>query len=278
MKFKTRRKLLENRRVSAVRRRLKNTRIRGGSVTLYEVLFVFFKKIKDDDIIERANAVAYSFTIALFPAILFLFALVPLIHEVIPEIDEHSIMGFVSQWMPENMFSVVESTILDIVGKSRGGLLTFGALLALFLASNGMVSLMNAFNSIYQTKENRSFFRQRMIAFGLIFMLTGVMMLSIILLVVGQVVLGLISDMIINIDELPININQVLILRFIVLFFVFFIEIDNFFIFFVTFFIFFIIFDSLKNQPTPRLQRRHVSVCIYIYMSRENNLLKKDEK
>jgi len=231
MKFKTRRKLLENRRVSAVRRRLKNTRIRGGSVTLYEVLFVFFKKIKDDDIIERANAVAYSFTIALFPAILFLFALVPLIHEVIPEIDERSIMGFVSQWMPENMFSVVESTILDIVGKSRGGLLTFGALLALFLASNGMVSLMNAFNSIYQTKENRSFFRQRMIAFGLIFMLTGVMMLSIILLVVGQVVLGLISDMIINIDELPININQVLILRFIVLFFVFFIAISSIYYF-----------------------------------------------
>ena len=74
MKFKARRKLLKNKRISAFRSKLKRTSLRGGTVTLYEVLFVFFKKVKDDDIIERANAVAYSFTIALFPAILFLFA------------------------------------------------------------------------------------------------------------------------------------------------------------------------------------------------------------
>jgi len=231
MKFKARRKLLKNKRIQALRQRLKNTRLKKGKISLYEVLYVFFRKIKEDEIIERANAVAYSFTIALFPAILFLFALIPLIHEIIPEVDQKSILDFVSQWIPENMYSVVESTIIDIVGKSRGGLLTFGALMALFLASNGMVSLMNAFNSIYQTKENRSFFKQRLIAFGLIFMLTGVMMLSIVLLVAGQIVLGLISDMIINIDQLPININQVLILRFFVLFLVFFIAISSIYYF-----------------------------------------------
>jgi len=231
MKFKNRRKLLKNNVVVSIRKRLKGTRFFGGEVSLYEVLFIFFKKMKEDEIIERANAVAYSFTIALFPGILFLFALVPLIHKIIPEIDAVSIMDFVSQWMPENMFSVVESTILDIVGKSRGGLVTIGALMALFLASNGMVSLMNAFNSIYKTKENRTFFRQRMIAFGLIFMLAGVMMLSIVLLVAGQVVLGLISDMIIDIDQLPININQVLILRFFVLFLVFLIAIASIYYF-----------------------------------------------
>jgi membrane protein len=231
MKFKHRRKLLQYQPYSRFRNRLKRISFKGGNITLYEVLVVFFKKIKDDEIIERSNAVAYSFTIALFPAIIFLFALVPVIHSIIPEVDLDNIMDFMSQWMPQNMFSVIESTIRDIIGKSRGGLLTVGALLALYLASNGMVSLMNAFNSIYKTKENRSFLRQRMIAFGLIFMLGGVMVLSIVLLVVGQVILGLISDLVIDIDSLPININQVLILRFFVLSIVFLIAIASIYYF-----------------------------------------------
>ena len=194
--------------------------------TLYGILCVFFKKIKEDDILERANAVAFSFTIALFPAVIFLFALVPMVHELIPAVDSHGIFDFISAWMPSNMFSVVESTITDILSKSRGGLLTFGALLALFLASNGMISLMNAFNSIYKTKENRSFLRQRAIATGLIFMLSGVLVLSIVLLVVGQILLGLIADLVIDISDFGINVNQVLILRFFILFIVFLIAIS----------------------------------------------------
>ncbi len=231
MKFKYRRRLLKYKKVSRFRNRLKRIKFKGGNVPLYEVLFAFSNKIKEDDIIERANAVAYSFTIALFPAIIFIFALVPVIHSIIPEVGIDSIMDFMSGWMPQNMFSVVESTIRDIISIQRGGLLTLGALLALYLASNGMVSLMNAFNSIYKTKENRSWFRQRIIAFGLIFMLAGVMVLSIVLLVVGQVILGLISELVIDIDSLPININQVLILRFIVLAIVFLISIASIYYF-----------------------------------------------
>ncbi len=231
MKFKYRRKLLQYKKISRFRDWLKRIKFKGGDVPLYEVLFVFSNKIKEDDIIERANAVAYSFTIALFPAIIFIFALVPVIHSIIPEVGIESIMDFMSGWMPQNMFSVVESTIRDIISIQRGGLLTIGAFLALYLASNGMVSLMNAFNSIYKTKENRSWFRQRIIAFGLIFMLAGVMVLSIVLLVVGQVILGLISELVIDIDSLPININQVLILRFVVLAIVFLISIASIYYF-----------------------------------------------
>ena len=231
MKFKTKRRLVKSKRFIRLRRHLKGINFMQGQFTLYGILFVFFKKIKEDDILERANAVAFSFTIALFPAVIFLFALVPMVHELIPAVDSHGIFDFISAWMPSNMFSVVESTITDILSKSRGGLLTFGALLALFLASNGMISLMNAFNSIYKTKENRSFLRQRAIATGLIFMLSGVLVLSIVLLVVGQILLGLIADLVIDISDFGINVNQVLILRFFILFIVFLIAISSIYYF-----------------------------------------------
>lgn len=230
MKYKTKRWIIRS-RFNQLRYKLKLINWKGGQITLYEVLFVFFKKMRDDGIIERANAVAFSFTIALFPGVLFLFALIPIIHEFIPAVDEQGILDFIGEWMPENMYSVVESTIIDIVGKSRGGLITFGAAFALFLASNGIVSLMNAFNAIYQTKENRSFIKQRAIATALTLMLSGVMMFSIILLVVGQILLGLIADLVIDINELGIDINQVLILRFAVLFIVFLIAISSIYYF-----------------------------------------------
>jgi len=217
--------------MALLRRRLRRVTFKDGTITLWEILRVFFKKVGQDEIIERASAVAFSFTIALFPAVIFLFALIPVIHEFIPQINTEGIMQFISQWMPDNMYSVIETTIEDIVSKSRGGLLTFGAALALFLASNGMVSLMNAFNAIYKTKENRSFLKQRAIATGLIIMLSTVLLLSIGLLVVGQVLLGLIKDLVIDVDQLPFNINQVLILRFIVLFLVFLIAISSIYYF-----------------------------------------------
>ena len=224
-------KRLTSRRIAMLRRRLRRVSLRGGATTLWEVLHVLYHKLKQDEILERANAVAFSFTIALFPAVIFLFALVPVIHDFIPQVDSNTILDFISNWMPENMYSVVESTLTDILGKSRGGLLTFGAALALFLASNGMVSLMNAFNAIYQTKENRSFLKQRAIATGLILMLSFVMFLSIILLVVGQILIGLIDELVVDLEQLPFNINQVLILRFVVLFLVFFIAISSIYYF-----------------------------------------------
>jgi membrane protein len=119
------------------------------------------------------------------------------------------------------MFTVIQTTIQDIVSESRGGLLTLGAVLALFLASNGTMALMTAFNSIYKTKENRTWIRMRLIATGLTIMLAVTMLLAIVLLIAGQIALGLINDLVIDIDTLPFDINRVLLLRFIVLFVVF---------------------------------------------------------
>ena len=44
---------------------------------------------------------------------------------------------------------------MDILSKQRGGLLTFGFCFALYLATNGMMALMRAFNACYRTVERR---------------------------------------------------------------------------------------------------------------------------
>ena len=143
----------------------------------------------NDDILDRANGVAFNFILAIFPAIIFLFTLIPYVTNFFPEINTDSIMEFIGQQIPPTMFEVMSSTVLDIVSNQRGGLLSLGFLFSAYLSTNGMMALMRAFNACYRTIENRSGLKTRLIATGLTINMTIVLFLAIILLIVGQFIL-----------------------------------------------------------------------------------------
>lgn len=174
-------------------RKLKLTRLNKRQTTLYNTLDLFLENTGKHGLITKANGVAFSFTLAIFPSIIFIFTLIPYIHSVIPHIGTDSIMSFLASVMPEAMYEAATGTIHDIVSNKRQGLLSFGALLALILATNGMHGLMSTFNSIYKTNEKRGFFRTRLIATGLTLVLSSVLFFSIILMVIGKIVLNFLS-------------------------------------------------------------------------------------
>src|SRR5690554_4001989 len=113
---------------------LKSIRLKKRNISIYDVLIVFIKKVKKDEIVERANSVAFNFTLAIFPTIIFLFTLIPYIHYP-PHLDTR-IMRFLKDVMPYSLYDAATSTIEDIVSKPRGGLLSLGFVLALYLATN----------------------------------------------------------------------------------------------------------------------------------------------
>ncbi len=209
---------------------LKSIRFKGDKISLYFLIKTFIEKVQKDEILERANAVAFSFTMSLFPAILFLFTLIPFIHNFIPSVNSESIMEFMGTLMPESMFETVESTVQDIVGKSRGGLLTFGALMALFLATNGTMSLMGAFYSRYQTIQKRGYIKKRLIAVGITLIMAFVLVLAILLLIGGQIAIDyLVEFAFFDLDSYVIYLAKFV--RLLVLFVVFAIAISSLFYF-----------------------------------------------
>lgn len=200
---------------------------RYEDLTLYEVIKVFIRNLIDDDIIERANGVAFNFTLAVFPAIIFLFTLIPYVQLVIPGVSEEGVLEFLGSEMPANMYETVKTTVQDIVGNTRGGLLTFGALFSLYLATNGMMSLMNAFNACYKTKEKRGFIKRRFIATLLTIMLAFALILASILLVIGNLIIDFLGSIEFSwLDVADYQIYLFLILRFIVLFSIYFLAIS----------------------------------------------------
>lgn len=204
---------------------LKRIRFYRGEVSLYRVVKIFIEKITNDEILERANGVAFSFTMAIFPAVIFLFTLTAYIHNFVPVVTQEGIMDFFAQLMPASMYSTVAFTIQDIISNTRGGLLTLGALFSLLLATNGMMTLIKAFNSCYSTVEKRSYLKARLTATYLTIMLAFVLFLAIILLIIGQFALDFIMEFqLVNLQGFEVFL--IVTLRFVVIFLVFFIAIS----------------------------------------------------
>lgn len=97
----------------------KRIKLGKKQVSLYYAIAIF-EKLWNDEILDRANGVAFSFALAVFPAIIFLFTLVPYIQYFVPDINNDQIIGFMANLLPENLYAVADTTIHDIINKERG--------------------------------------------------------------------------------------------------------------------------------------------------------------
>ncbi len=152
----------------------------------YDFLKKMVGKVSGNDLSERSSAVSFNLFLAIFPAIIFLFTLIPYIPINNLEVR---IMSFLSRTIPAGTFEAVESTIRDIIGREQSGVLSFGFLLTIYAATNGMLAFMNAFNSSHRTEDSRGFLKTRLVAAGLTVAFALALFLAITLLVVGGIVI-----------------------------------------------------------------------------------------
>jgi membrane protein len=135
-----------------------------------------------DEVSDRAAALAYYFLFALFPALLFLTALLGLLP--IPNLMDR-LMAYVSQAMPGDAASIIEKTLNEIVAGASGGLLSIGVLGALWAGSNGMSSIMSALNAAYDVTETRPWWKTKLLAITLTVGVSVFILSALILIVFG---------------------------------------------------------------------------------------------
>lgn len=155
-------------------------------MSLYHVLKILWKKIITFDIDQRAASVSYSFLLAVFPGVIFLFTLIPFVP--IDNLDG-LIMNFLRDAMPQGIYENTSNTIQDIVSRRRSDVLSFGFFFTVFAATNGMMALMRAFNMALQVREKRSYLKARFIALFLTLLLIVVLISAILVLIVGTIII-----------------------------------------------------------------------------------------
>lgn len=151
-------------------------------IALYDVLRFFFKGLAKGVLNQRASAISYNFFMALFPFIFFLFTILAYLpyQEFIPMAE-----GFIHDFLPEQSYDYVMSTLNGILQKN-GTLLTTSIVFVLYFSSQGIISMILAFNTSYHQMETRGFLALRITAIllmlGIIVIFVGMMF--------GLVILG----------------------------------------------------------------------------------------
>ncbi|RZI86170.1 MAG: YihY/virulence factor BrkB family protein [Rubrivivax sp.] len=141
-----------------------------------------YGEISEDDIFNGAAALAYWLTLAIFPAMIFVMAIIPYLP--LADVDT-AIMDLLRQLLPDSAAGMFADVVSEVTGEERGGLLSFGFLATLWATSSGMSAVMQQLNVTYDVKESRGTVRVRLTAMGLSVLFGVLVVTSFSLIVLG---------------------------------------------------------------------------------------------
>ena len=157
---------------------------------LYDVLEFFFRGLFKGVLTYRAAAIAYNFFLALIPFVMFLFTLIPF---VTGEHYQIYLLDLLKEVIPSNIYEMVKDTVIEIISRPHQGLLSAGFFMAIYFATNGVDAIIEGFNQSYHTEEKRPWWRQKILAFGLMLILSVLIFISFSLLGFGELSIRLLT-------------------------------------------------------------------------------------
>lgn len=145
-------------------------------------------RTKNVDISGMGAQLAYFFLLSFFPMLIFLVTLLPYLN-----LERGQIFDFLSGIMPDEVYSLIEGTLTEVLSNQNGGLLSIGIIGTIWSASKGVDALMKALNRAYDV-EGRAGFMNRLWSLIFTISLVGVLLIALVLPVFGQQIGNLIFD------------------------------------------------------------------------------------
>jgi membrane protein len=142
-------------------------------IPIGQVFRFVIKGFRKGVLVTRASSIAFNLLMALLPATIFLFTLIPFIP--IPNFQNELIELF-ENMLPLNAFSFLETTIIDIVTNKSGGLLLAMFIATIIFSTNGIHAIIHAFVVSAHSFQSRSWIHQRKIS--VLLLLIVVMMIA----------------------------------------------------------------------------------------------------
>ena len=147
-----------------------------------EIVRRTWSEVIADNCLGLAAQLAYYFFLALFPALLFLLALISFVP--IQNLME-TITTTLARVAPSDVLKLIQEQILKIAQDKDGGLLTLGMLGTIWSTSSGMTAIIDTLNQAYDIHEGRPWWKVRVTAVGLTVALAVFIVGSTVLVVAG---------------------------------------------------------------------------------------------
>ena len=169
-------------------RKLSNLVLPGfDGVPVNQVFRFVIKGFRKGVLVTRASAIAFNLLMALLPASIFLFTLIPFIP--IPNFQEELIRLFESI-IPVNAFSFLETTIIDIVTNKSGGWLLVMFIATIIFSTNGIHAVIHAFVVSSHSFKSRSWVHQRKISIVLLLIIVLMIAFAGCLIIFGKIAMN----------------------------------------------------------------------------------------
>ena len=163
-----------------------------GGLSIGELSRRLWHESLRDELLGRAAQLSYYVLLALFPALIFLTALMGVfsVENYMPQL-----MGYLHQVLPNDALSMVERFLRQIAEGSGTNILSLGGLGALWASSSGVTAIIDALNIVYGVKtDSRPYWQVRLMAIALTIGLAGFVILSLTLVLYGARIGAWIAD------------------------------------------------------------------------------------
>jgi membrane protein len=158
---------------------------------LYDVLVFFIRGLFRGVLTYRAAAIAFNFFLAIIPFILFLFTLIPF---VTSENYQADLLELMSEMIPEEIYLLAETTIVEIVSRTSTGLLSAVFVMAIYFATNGVDAVLEGFGQSYHEIDLWPWWKQKITAFLLMTVISMLIFMAMALLGFGKLAISIITQ------------------------------------------------------------------------------------
>jgi membrane protein len=155
-------------------------------VPIFDVGKYFMSDLKQETLTMMARGTAFTFFLALFPALMFLLSVIAYLP--IANLQD-TLVNIMRDILPHATSTLLNNIIEDIVVRRRVDVLSLVFFLAIFISSNGMMGIMSSFDrsqSFSDVFRERSSLAKRFTALRLTVLLLIMMVFSLALIVAGN--------------------------------------------------------------------------------------------
>jgi membrane protein len=150
-------------------------------------------EIDKDDVLGRAAQLSFYFLLALFPLLIFVSAVLGQVFAGNADLYR-DLLSYLQNVMPISAYTLVRTTLDEIMSGSGGGRLSLSLLATLWTASSGMEAVINGLNVAYEVTERRPWWKRRIVAINLTILLAFISAVALLLGVFGGRIGAFVAD------------------------------------------------------------------------------------
>jgi membrane protein len=141
-----------------------------------------FRDLARHHTLQVSAALSYYFVLSVFPGLIFLSAVVGSIS--LPDLFNHVLL-LMGRLLPPDTMKLVYAVLGDVLASHRGTWLSFGMLGLIWTASAAFDSMIEALNIAYDVKDDRPFWKTRLLAIALAAIIGSLLLAALGVMVVG---------------------------------------------------------------------------------------------